>query len=180
MGTTIVGAEITSGEALQTAITEAQTILNDQIASHGYTRLSAFKLQQAVDTANGVLASSNVNSQAISGAAKALSEAVAGLVRVVDISGYDWPYVADFTASMDSYLGKQIALTGTIASVDMPDDGSLGWSQITLENGSTLGIGVYSADCSGQLVEGKQATVYGVLNSDGAAYAFWTDRVDVF
>ena len=165
---------------LQEAVTQAQATLDAQTTSHEYTRLSAHKLQDAVDAAQSALASGTASGQEISDASAALTEATAGLARTVDTSGYEWPYATDFTANMDSYVGKQIALTGTVAYVDQPADGSLGWSQITLSDGTALGIGVYASDCQSGLEVGKDVTVYGVLNTDGTTYAFWTDRVDVF
>ena len=173
------GAATTSA-SLQTMVNEAQTVLDAQATSHTYTRLSAFKLQQAVDAAKDVVASDSANNQQIAEASTALSEATAGLSKVLDTSSYEWPYATDFSANMDAYLGKQVALTGTVTYADWPEDGSLGWSQITLGDGTTLGIGVYPSDAQSQLEEGKEVTVYGVLNSDGQSYAFWCDKVEVF
>ncbi len=169
----------TTAEALQTAVADAETTLADQ-ASHVYTRLSAFKAQEAIDAAKDVATSSNATEQEISDASKNLLDAMSGLVRVVDTSSYEWPYATDFTANPDAYLGKQIAMTGTVSSVNVPADGSLGWSEITLNDGSTLGIGVYASDVQADLEVGKEVTVYGVLNSDGSSYAFWCDKVEVF
>ena len=168
-----------TAETLQTAVADAETTRAEQ-SSHVYTRLSAFKAQEAVDAAKAVATSGTATAQELSDASKNLADAMSGLVRVVDTSSYEWPYATDFTANPESYLGKQIALTGTVSSVDLPDDGSLGWSQITLDDGSTLGIGVYASDSQAQFEEGKEVTVYGVLNSDGTNYAFWCDKVEVF
>lgn len=164
---------------LQAEVTQAEAILDGQASSHEYTRRSAFVLQEATDVANSLLGVQDASTQVLSDAESSLSAALNGLMKT-DTSGCEWPYVDDFVADMGAYLGKQIALTGTVSYVDVPADGSLGWSQITLSDGTTLGIGVYASDCQGDLAVDKQVTVYGVLNSDGTTYAFWADKVEVF
>lgn len=170
----------TTPDELQKMVTEAENTLAAQAVSHEYTRLSAFKAQQAVDAAKNVLSSGTASEQMISDASKSLSAAVAGLTRVAEDSAYTWPYASDVMANLDSYLGKQIALAGKVTYADWPADGTPGWSQMTLTDGSTLGIGVYPADAQSQFAIGQDITVYGVLNTDGTTYAFWADKVEVF
>ncbi len=166
--------------ALQSVVTTAQSTLDAQSADRTYTRYSLSALSDAVTNANTVLSDANATDDQMSQATQAISTATLGLTALA--TDYQWPTYSDLTSNTSSYIGQQVAVTGTCLFVNDWGDGSLSTALGSADTGETIVYADYTlAQVNGTLAQGSSFNVYGVLtglSSDGVP-VIYVDTIDV-
>ena len=101
---------------LASKISEAQQYLSDNTSLHIYTAATASDLETATAKAVSVNNSSSAGEEDVTNAINAITDAENALVQVGSFNTVEWPWYDPLMQSIDSYVGTQIAMTGTIVS----------------------------------------------------------------
>lgn len=115
---------VTAGQdrgALTAAVASAQSTIDAQATQRTYTRYSINNLQNAVWSAQTVLADANASDEAIAQSAQAVGAAMGSLAVIA--SDYPWPSYDDIMANPGSFVGQQIVVNGTAQYLNYHEEG---------------------------------------------------------
>ncbi len=146
---------------LSTAVLDAQTTLTAQETNRTYTHYSIDNLESKVADAQAVAESeTSTNSQVVT-ASQALSNAVAALAPIATDSTA--PAYGDLVATPDTYVGKQISISGVVKTAAASGDMTLTEVYVAGNTSQVACVNLYNVDATSVPVEGSSIVAYGTM-----------------
>ena len=147
---------------LATAVLDAQATLTAQEANRTYTHYSLDNLESKVGDAKAVAESETSTNSQVVAASQALSNAVASLAPIATDSTA--PAYGDLVAAPDSYVGKQISVSGVVKTAVAADGGMTLTEVYVAGNTSQVAcVNLYDADATSTIAEGSSIVAYGTM-----------------
>lgn len=154
------------GEAgLASAVQNAQSTLAAQVSARAYTRYSLNGLTSALSEASAVLDNEKATDDQISQAIQKLGDATSALTPLLGgTESYPWPGFGDLSTNSSSYMGKQIAVNGTVQDVGNGADGAVSLA-LAVEGDPSMIVYVNftASDAAAIPTVGNDCNAYGVV-----------------